>query len=138
MKQNYSWQGEPVKAEFGHNMVKSNTAHPLFWYNYECSIERESFALIPSIKITQGDQVWCIANHYGIGINKLIKGGWPNQTHFSLPIEGFEKNNTHAFAIKEFDELQYSKHEAARRLWQKNNFPEEFKRMQSLEKIIRK
>lgn len=135
MKNNYQWQGEPVKVEFGLSIVKENSEKPLWWYNFECN---DSFpkgrAAIPAIRITtNNDYSFILSNHSGIGVHKLINGGWPNYAHFSLPDDGFTKGG---FKITEFDELEYCRHEADRNKWQKENYPEEYKQVESLRKII--
>lgn len=134
----YKWQGDPVKVRFGYCFVKTNKEKPICWYNYECSIKHEDNALIPAIQITTYDnEVFVIANHFGIGINKILKGGWPNATHFSLPKLNFTESNMHAFVIKEFNEIEYSIHESERIKWQKENYPVEFEKLQSLKRMIK-
>jgi len=132
MKSNYQWHGESVKTLFGYSYVKENVDKPLCWYNYECDlIHPKGHAVIGAIKITTKDnEEFVIANHFGIGINKLLKGGWPNATHFSLPLESFRKDKH--FIIKEFDLDGYSEYEANREKWQEINYPEEYKKLKEL------
>lgn len=137
MKQNYQWQREPVKVEFGLSTVRENKEKSLWWYNFECN---ESYpkgvGVIAAIRIiTKDDYSFVLANHSGIGVHKLINGGWPNYSHFDLPDTSFKKGG---FRITEFDELEYSRHEAERNKWQKENYPEEYKKIESLRKIISK
>lgn len=152
MDNNYQWHGEPVAVRFGYVKQKENTEKPLFWYNFECHNEKQlddsyqtdrmcsgdgrKFALIPAIEVTQGTQTWVIANHYGIGVNKLLKGGWPNSTHFSLQGE-FKEESAPYFKITEFDLEEFEYHEYHRRTWQKDNYPEEFERMERLRESMR-
>lgn len=127
---NYCWHGEPVEVVFGCSYVSENVDKPMYWYNYEC---RNSSVigndLIPAIKITLKDgQSWVIANHFGIGIYKLLQGGWPNCVHFSLDLDTFKEDKAKHFKLTEFDHDRYSEHEAARRKWQKANTPKNLKR----------
>lgn len=156
MKSKYFWQGEPVLVDFGAVYIEENIEKPLFWYNYECNWDvnlnkpkygEQKGAMIPAIKIYsfQGDELLIISNHFGVGANKLLKGGWPNHTHFSfsdnvkfesrenLPSYTLQK----AFKITEFDEEGYSKYEEGRKKWQKENFPEEFEKLERLKKAFR-
>lgn len=135
--QPYKWQGEPVNVRFGNVAVKMNYENPLCWYNFECakSVTRKS-ECIPALEITTNSgSKFCISNHHGIGVYKLLRGGWPDCVHFSLP------NNFATWpSLKEtkFDEVRYSKHESERRKWQKETFPEEFEKLQALKKSISK
>ena len=124
----YQWQGFDVKITIGLCKVTRNEEKPLYWYNYECATNNGydfKSALVPAVKIETDTESFCIANHFGIGIHKLINGGWPNYSHFSLPSEGFEKYWKDGFHITEFDSEGYAKHEGERRQWQKESFPEE-------------
>lgn len=138
----YQWQGEPVKVRFGECRVTPNKEKPLYWYNYECynnEFNKASLvAFVPAIEITCGDQVFVIGNHFGIGIHKVLNGGWPNHNHFSLPKETFELGRKKYHRITEFDLDEYSEHEAKRRAWQKENYPEEFERSEALRRAISK
>ena len=84
----YKWQGEPVKVTFGNCIVIENKEKPLWWWNYECnegSASLDGKAVIPSLKIkTKEGNEFMIANHFGIGIHKLLNGGWPSHAHFSV------------------------------------------------------
>lgn len=147
MAANYQWHGKPVKVRFGYVEQRENTEKPLYWYNFECQNEKQldgtfipdrmasgdgrKFALIPAIEVTQDGQTWLIANHYGIGVNKLLKGGWPNSTHFSLAGD-FKEDAAPYFKITEFDLEGYEHHESYRRKWQKENYPAEFEQMERL------
>lgn len=152
----YFWQGEPVLVEYGGVYIEENTEKPLFWYNYECNwnsdLNKPKYgddkgALIPAIKIFyyRDHDPFIISNHFGIGVNKLLKGGSPRHTHFSfaddvkfecteyLPSYTLEK----AFKITEFNEEGFSKHEASRKKWQQQNFPEEFEKLEILKNSFR-
>lgn len=147
----YQWQGEPVKIELGQVILKENKDKPLYWYNFECNMRLNlnneyeyhhssnnyKIGICDAVKIIHSNGEFIIANHFGIGIHKLLNGGWPNYQHFSLDGK-FEatswKENIH---LKKFDELGFSKHEAARRKWQKENYPEEFEKMENLKSAMR-
>lgn len=147
MNSKYQWHGKPVKVRFGYVNQKENTEKPLYWYNFECHNRRQlddtyqpdrmcsgdgrKFALIPAIEVTQDGVTWVIANHYGIGVNKLLKGGWPNSSHFSLT-GNFTESAEHCFKNTQFNLEEYEYHESERRKWQKENYPEEFERMEAL------
>lgn len=154
MKANYQWQGEPVSVRFGFVNQQENSEKPMYWYNFECYNKEEidgsfkddhfvknngkHFSLIPAIEVkSQDGYTFILANHYGIGISKLLKGGWPNHTHFSLDGD-FNEDNAPYFAFKEFDLEGYEKHESERNKWQKKNYPAEFEKMQRLRNLIRK
>ena len=152
--QKYFWHGEPVKTDFGYATVQENKEKPLFWYNFECLWNlnegkpyygTKKSAMIPTIKVTSKDgQSFLIANHFGIGASKLKKGGWPNHIHFSLPdnakFEGCEDLGVlrNIYSIREFDEEKFAEHEKLRGIWQKENFPEETKKMDNLKAMFRK
>ena len=145
--QKYFWHGEPVKTELGAVYVLENTEKPLYWYNYECNwdidqdkaIHGDKAAMIPAIRVTSKDGYsFIISNHFGIGINKLLKGGWPNQSHFSfnddVKFETLEELGSLriAYSIRKFDEEAFSAHESKRKLWQKKNHPEAYKERELL------
>ena len=153
MKNQYQWQGEPVEVRFGYVYQEENTEKPIFWYNFECNNKEElngdfkhdhfvanngnHFALIPAVEVTYGkEKSFLLANHYGIGVHKLINGGWPTYAHFSLSGQ-FKESAAPYFAIKQFDLLGYEEHESKRNNWQKANFPEEYSRLESLRDTIR-
>lgn len=130
-KQKYFWQGEPIKTDFGFVVLKEKVDKPLYWYNYEVL----NNIIIPAIKCTAKDGYeFLIANHHGIGAHKLINGGWPSHTHFSIPndakFEGKEELGPlrSYFYINVFDESAYSKHESNRTGWQRRRYPEEFQK----------
>ncbi|MBD3904452.1 hypothetical protein NAL32_07380 [Chryseobacterium sp. Ch-15] len=156
MRNKYFWQGEPVKTDFGVVSVIENISKPLYWYNFECcwnieeqkprrGIKNDRSALIPAIKITtKENQIFYIANHFGIGAHKLKNGGWPNYRHFSfddkVDFQGCEElghirslYNLRTFYLKGYDE-----HERARRKWQKETYPKEFAKSEQLRKLIQK
>lgn len=134
----YKWQGEPVKAEFGHSYVDFNEEKPLYWYNYEC-LGATRGACIPSIKITSKDgEVFYISNHYGIGAHKLSKGGWPNMPHFGIPNTAkFEEDKRPPFGLRTLDLEGFEAYEQERKTWQSLKYPEEYKRVQALRDSIR-
>lgn len=152
----YYWQGEPVRIEFGAAYPEENKKKPLYWYNFECNwdflqdkpiYDTIKSSTIPAIKIYYKDyKPFIIANHFGIGINKLLKGGSPRHTHFSfdenVKFETIEQlviwGLKQYFKITEFDEEGFSVHEAKRRKWQKENFPEEYEQSERLRAVLHK
>lgn len=140
MNRKLFWQGEPIKTEFGYCNVSENTDKPLWWYNYECNLDPMigKVAAIPAIKITYADYSFCISNHFGIGYHKLTHGGWPNYSHFSLPLDSFVQDHHPEFNIYNFDLEGYENHEAKRRNWQHREFPVEFEKSEQLSKLINK
>lgn len=128
----YQWQGEPVKIKYGSCIVKENKEKPLFWYNYECY--PDGLACVPCIEVTTKDgYTFMIANHFGIGIHKLINGGWPSHQHFS--VEG-KFSTKPQLRYSEFDLESFEEHEAARNNWQKKHYPKEWEKKQALLKMI--
>lgn len=141
MNEIYSWHGEPVKTEFGQVIVRENADRPLFWYNYEANMDVDGLAIIEAVKVTTSDgHTFLISNHFGIGNNKLKKGGWPDQQHFS-----FNENDIVSFTnesefsslgklghTNKFDEVAFSEHEAKRLKWQSVTHPEAFAEMQKM------
>ena len=120
----YKWQGEPVEVEFGYVKLKPMVDKPLFWYNYELSIDKEHKFPALRIQTKNSESPFTIANHFGIGVVKLENGGWPDRTHYSF--SGGEFVETPEFAFKEFREMEYLQHEGDRDEWQKNVFPEAY------------
>ena len=151
----YFWQGEPVRIEFGAAYPEENKEKPLFWYNYECNCDflqdkpiydTHKFCMLPAIKIYYKDQKpFIISNHFGIGVNKLLKGGSPRHTHFSfadnVKFETIDELESwvlkQSFKITEFDEEGFSNYEAKRNKWQKENFPEEYEEMEKFKNSFR-
>lgn len=134
----YQWQGEPVKVQFGYCKVSENKERHLWWYNFECNISGCDFALIGAIKITAKDgKPFVIANHFGVGDYKLSQGGWPNCTHFSLPLDSFVPCKLACYKITEFDSIEYALHEANRNKWFKDNYPVEHEKMEALRKMCK-
>lgn len=137
----YFWRGEPVTVRFGLVKVEENKEKPLYWYNYEVAVDNPAskFSFVDAIEITTKDSVFCIANHFGVGVYKLLQGGWPNVSHFSLPggsmfleQKGFEEFHS------EFNLIGYEKYERLRRRWQAKHFPEEFNKNERLRKLFKK
>ena len=129
------WQGEIVKIEHVTLKVYENIISPLWWSNYEIAINTapNNYALLPAIKVI-GHNTFYISNHFGIGIRKLRKGGWPNHQHFS-----FENPQEHKKCLESFEsycEKDFIEHEAKRISWQKENYPIEFERSERLRKLI--
>ncbi len=141
-KTQLKWQGEPVKVESLYIKVWEYKEKPLWWFNYEVDKQRSEnlghdYAIIEALKVTYENQSFYISNHFGVGIRKLRKGGWPNHSHFSFD-GNFKEYSTNmtlhptiSFCLKD-----YENHEANRRAWQKKNFPEEFERSERLRKMM--
>ncbi len=137
----YAWHGIPVQTRFGLARVKTNKEKPLYWYNYEVAMsetEFQGYALISAIEVTTENSTFLISNHFGIGVLKLIKGGWPSSAHFSFDDDAeFTEHKEFEKFDGTFDLDGYEKHEAARRRWQKENFPEDFDRSERLRKLFK-
>lgn len=148
MKNKYQWQGKPVSVKFGYVNQQENVEKPMYWYNFECYTKEDEngnfdddhfvksngnhFALIPAIEVeAQNGYKFLLANHFGIGVSKLLKGGWPNHAHFSLNGE-FTEDKAPYHAIKKFDLEGYENHESERRKWQKKTYPDHFEKMEQL------
>lgn len=133
----YQWQGEDVKVVFGNCIVKEVQDKPLWWYNYECNIGLpKGMACIPTVQITTKDKhTFMLSNHYGIAVHKLINGGWPNFSHFS--IDGVF-STIPQLKFKKFELPAYEQHESDRRRWQKENFPHEHTHMEAMRAIIKR
>lgn len=143
----YKWQGENVDVVFGYVKQIANIEKPMYWYNFECmnkensygdfvpdhmvTIKGENLALIPAINVVHDDGSFLLANHFGIGVNKLLKGGWPNMPHYSLDGE-FNESKERYFKFLSFDEEKYSEYETKRKKWQKKTYPLEFQKMEDL------
>jgi hypothetical protein len=148
----YQWQGTPCEVKFGYVIQEENIENPLYWYNFECCTKQnmdggfvpdhnvsssgKHLAVIPALQVSQGGQTFMIANHHGIGVSKLEKGGWPNHTHFSLR-GTFHENSTSFYAIKELDLEAFQNHESERNKWLKANYPKEYERLENLRNSIR-
>lgn len=154
MKDQYQWQGEPVNVRFGFVVQYENIDKPIYWYNFECNTKQKlsgeikvdhmvandgrHLSLIPAIEVeTQSGYKFLLANHFGIGVSKLLKGGWPNHAHFSLDGE-FKESKAPYFKFTSFDLEGYEAHESARNTWQKKNYPVEFERIEALRRGAQK
>ncbi len=144
-KNKYFWQGESVKAIFGYSRVTPNLDKPLYWYNYDCFVDDKGYtspkekpvAIIPAIKIEYDNGSFVIANMFGQGWHKLVNGGWPSHSHYSLPDEGFHKSNKYEYALKEFDEEVLAEYRVKADAWFKKTYPEEYEKMQRFKKLPR-
>ena len=119
----YFWQGKPVRVQFGYCKVQENKEKPLWWYNYECFLNKtEECTIIEAIKI-EVKKPFVIANHFGIGVYKLMHGGLPDCEHYSLPLESFSPckpiEQDEIFNIE-----GYSDHERGRIKWFFEKYPE--------------
>ena len=142
----YQWHGKEVGVRFGHYVTKPNTDKPLFWYNFECDVmptnAHDGSVHLDAIEVTYTEdggivQVFCIANHFGIGVHKLRNGGWPSHRHFSFSGGRFVEFDN-GLAPKRFDEKGFAAYEAWRDAWMRKADPSEYERMESLRKLIRK
>ena len=136
--QQYKWQGEVVQITFGYSEVNYNEKRALWWSNYECSKQQDKIAIIPSVRVMYRDKSFVIANHFGVAVQKLTQGGWPQYTHFSLSDAPFTSTQNSVYNIKKFDEKKYAVHEQARSKWQQKNFPQQYNQMQQLVAKIKK
>lgn len=143
----YQWHGQPVKAIFGFVEVKEVKDKPLYWFNYEALECVSEFgqhcmagrAFISAIQVTTENSTFYISNHFGIGSYKLQKGGWPNVGHFSFDhgfIKFYEDHKTHEDLYGDLDLEGFEKHEASRRKWQIETYPEEAAKSEKLRQFI--
>lgn len=109
---------------------------PLHWQNAFEGQERQVVAI--TCKRTDGskEQFW-IDNEDGSGLRKIEKGGGPDS--YSAHLGSFE-------FIRELPESEWQEyspliHKLQREIcdnWQRTNYPEDFKRMEALRKMINK
>ena len=140
-KKTFEWQGEEVKVKFGLALTKTNKDKPLYWYNYEVSLEEtimQGNTLISAIQIeTSRGSKFVISNHFGIGVHKVLNGGYPNIQHFSFSDDvEFKEHPEYETYDGEFQLEEFEEHESNRRKWQKENFPVEFDNSERLRKLI--
>lgn len=125
---NYKWHGEPVQVEFGFSEVIPKEEMPGYWLNYEHSQGKK---WIESLKVTTQDgKEFCISNHSGIGVNKLLKGGWPSNSHFSLPLDTFHPDPLGV--VLEFNRDAWEEQERNRDAWLKENNPDVWAKRKAL------
>lgn len=152
----YQWHGKPVRVEFGYSRVEEDKEKPLYWYNYHCHINDEyhgvinrssmrlKSAHIPAIRITDHTGYsFAIGNMLGIGVHKVLNGGWPNIGHYSLPDSGFVSESTltndaiKVYVFKKFELEEYEAYSIRREAWFKSEYPEEYKKKMALMKLIK-
>jgi len=145
--ENFQWQGVPVEVRFGTVAIQEEKGKPLYWYNYEVVglKERRLTALEITYQEPGSDrkQVFCISNHFGVGVDKLEAGGWPNKQHFSLPNNDFRAYTAEEWTEYEpvpvsFDPLGFANHEFKRDEWQKKMFPKEYEEREKLKESFLK
>lgn len=136
------WQGKNVKVEALELKVREVKDKPLYWSNFDVEQQRSinlghDYAIIEALKIWYSDKPFYISNHFGIGIRKLRKGGWPGHTHFGFN-GNFEeyRTNSQFFPTINFCLKDYEYQEALRREWRKKNYPEEFEKNERLARLI--
>ena len=136
IKMKYYWQGESVKIKFILAQVAPDLKNPIYWFNYECALSENSTAKIPCVQVFYRDEPFIIANHFGIGVHKMINGGWPNFPHHSIgDNEPFEPDEN---PILVFDKMGYKRHEESRDEWREKNYPAEYKRLSFLKSLLKK
>lgn len=142
-RRKFFWHGKPVKAEFGLATVHENTEKPFMWYNYECMTSSiVCSAMIDAVRITtEHGSTFILANHYGIGRYKLMKGGWPNCTHLSLPDDCSFMVDSRS-SVK-WDEEGFARHEYERKKWfeetRSEQYPDLWRKLEAAKSIaIRK
>lgn len=131
----YCWQGQPVKVRFGYCLIQENKEKPLWWWNYE--VLEMGKEIIEAIEVTTDDgHVFVIANHFGCGVGKLEKGGWPNFPHFSL--DGCDFRESFKIKIVKYDPVRHFLRELDRDKWMKKTYQhtDEYKRMMGLRDLI--
>lgn len=127
----YKWHGKPVGVTFGICTVQKHEEKPLMWWNYEVHL---GLLQIPVVRIQTDTAAFMISNHFGIGVYKLERGGWPDLQHFG--ISGMFKART--WGKTNFDQAGFQAREQARSAWQKENFPEEYAKVEALREAARK
>lgn len=108
---------------------------PLHWQNRLVGEERQIVEVLHRKGEGEEEYRFWIDNADGSGLRKIERGGGPDS--YSAHVDGFEM-------IRELDESEWQqwdkdKWEAERIAgdeWQKKNFPEEYKQMLSLRKMI--
>lgn len=134
MDHKYQWQGEPVQVEFGYCVEYTNKDKPMFWYNYECEqLPGKGQAIIPAVRVLTKEGSFVLSNHHGIGVKKLLAGGWPNERHYSLTDAGFVRSSSEEYRITEFDGKGFTVHELKREKWQATVHPKEYRKLKQLE-----
>lgn len=131
----YRWEDVPVDVKFGYCEITPSRDKRLWWYNFECSLMK-GIAIIPAVKITTERFVFVNSNHCGIGVHKLLNGGWPQDPHFSLPLSTFHADND--YAIYEFDRELFENHEQKRIEWESRNVSANRIKLEELHKYILK
>ena len=123
LSQVYKWDGEPVQVEHVDIIVKEHKQKPLYWWNYEVSLTGASAtnkAVISSLKITAKDgEVFYISNHFGIGLNKLRKGGMWTQASYHFDEEYIVKIQGAIHRNIKFRLDKYEEYEKGRLKWRK-------------------
>jgi hypothetical protein len=141
----YFWDGENVTIRHGYVLVQEDKEHPLKWYNYEvylCKQDRDSNyetlkAIIPAIEIiTKNGYKFHISNHYGVGVYSLLQGGTWRQISFHFD-EPYEFIGDEVKKIPEYDQIKYHAHELKRMAWQRVTYPNEYKAIERLRKLIK-
>lgn len=133
--QNYQWQGEPVTIRFGYVRVEQVVDKPLYWYNYEVWLSTKDHAHIHAVEVNYQGRTFNMSNKYGYAMHKLLNGGGPRLPHASLPNDNFIEDES--ARIVEFDREGYYKYVEYRDHYFMSKYPEEYKKMRSLEAMIR-
>lgn len=135
----YQWQGIGVKAEFGSTFINVNKKRPLWWSNFECSVDTIGRVVIPVVLITiKGKDSFMIANHYGIGKHKLINGGLSSYRHFIVKSDDIDWIPDYRYSYDDFDEEAFNQHEASRNKWQQENYPKQYRETKALKRLIKR
>lgn len=138
----YKWQGKEVEVKFGFSIIKPNIEKILYWTNYHVR-DKESVEL-PSIKVITNakrnhslENAFVIYNGFGIGENKLLCGGWPNDSHHSLPSHSFIETGIENKPT--FNYIDYLEEVKLREIWFELKYggTKEWKRHQALVEIIK-
>lgn len=136
----FQWNGEKLKdVKFGYVRQVRNE-RPMYWYNWEIKKQKDlgivpgDFAIIPAVQITTltGD-VFCIANIAGQAIQKMEAGGMWHHSHMSVEKDFTEDDE---FAIYEYNHLNLHVYNTGLEKWQKENFPEDFAKLEALKGAI--
>lgn len=129
----YMWNGDHVTVRFGYVIAQVIEKYPLHWMNYE-AVATGRDNLIPALEVLlPSGEVRLIANHYGVGIKKLLDNSMlvlmtiPNHLPF---VEARQ------FTITDFDKRAFEEHEKSRIIWQRMNFPEESRYLDFVTELI--
>lgn len=124
------WNGEPAQISVvEYEVTKSDK--PLYWNNLHVGTRRQA------LQVNQHGQSFLIDNQFGDGYYKVTEGkGMWRSGHKSIEKPINVKPLPDDQCITVYDHEGIKKEETTYEDWQKENYPEEYKRLQSLKKTI--